>query len=433
VVEEFKQHGADIWYTKEAKEFLPPGYTCPDCGKSGFKKESDILDVWFDSGVSHAVTLVPERGLSWPADMYLEGSDQHRGWFQSSLLASVGTRGQAPYRIVLTHGYTVDGKGKKMSKSLGNVIAPQDIIKQTGADILRLWVSAEDYRGDIRISKEIMARLTEAYRKIRNTAKYLLGNLNGYPGGDHSGSLTEIDLWAMSRLQGLVNKVTDAYENFSFHEVYHRLYHFCIVDMSSFYLDILKDRLYTYRNDHPERRAAQWVLHEILLTMTKLMAPVLSFTAEEIWQHIEARDAESVFLSDFPKANEDFICSTDLESRWARLIAIRDEVNRALEIKRREKFIGNALEAAVTVYASDADHALLKEYEAILPTLFIVSQANVADTGEGEFKSEEVAGLSVSVARAEGEKCQRCWNYSTAVGTFSDAPEICDRCHAHLS
>jgi isoleucyl-tRNA synthetase len=432
VVALFEEGGADVWFTKETSELLPDGYACPECGKSDFKKETDILDVWFDSGVSQAATLIPERGLRWPADMYLEGSDQHRGWFQSSMLTSVGTRGQAPYRIVLTHGYTVDGKGKKMSKSLGNVVSPQDIIKKTGADILRLWVSAEDYRNDIRISNEIMARLTEAYRKVRNTAKYLIGNLSGFDGADHSGSLTEIDRWAMSRLQGLVQKLTSAYDNFSFHEVYHRLYHFCVVDMSSFYLDILKDRLYTFSTGHPERRAAQWVLSEILSTMTRLMAPVLSFTAEEIWKHMEGTKAPSVFLAGFPTPKEDFV-DLDLEARWARLIAIRDEVNKALEAKRRDKFIGNALEAAVTVYPPQVDLDLLKQYEAMLPALFIVSQASLSVTGEGEFKSEEVEGLSVDVGRAEGEKCQRCWNFSTTVGTIDGAAEICDRCHGHIS
>jgi isoleucyl-tRNA synthetase len=447
------EKGADAWYTADADALLPEGAKCAECGGGKFRKETDILDVWFDSGVSHAATLTGERGLSWPADMYLEGSDQYRGWFQSSMLASVGSRGSAPYRTVLTHGFVVDGKGKKMSKSIGNVIAPQDIIKTKGAEMLRLWVSAEDYRGDIRISNEIMARLTEAYRKIRNTAKFLLGNLHDFDGGDHSGDLLEIDRWAMSRLQGLIEKITDAYERFNFHEVYHRLYNFCVVDMSSFYLDILKDRLYTFRAESPERRAAQWVLNEILENMTKLMAPVLSFTAEEVWGFIRDGRDESVFLSDFLEAREEFR-EPELEKKWERLIAVRDEVNKALEIKRAEKFIGNSLEARVTVYPIDEnDFTLLETYHGFLNTLFIVSQAELSSEGvklvkEADSLEEAIKILEeqgtvapwmlesfqgeyvwVHVQRAEGEKCQRCWNWSTTVGEAEDAPDICLRCH----
>jgi isoleucyl-tRNA synthetase len=426
-----REFTSDVWFEKEAEEFLPPGYACPGCGGKEFQKEMDILDVWFESGVSHAATLTGERGLTWPADMYLEGSDQHRGWFQSSLLAAVGTRGRAPYKTVLTHGFVVDGKGKKMSKSLGNVVAPQDIIKSTGAEILRLWAAAEDYRGDIRISKEIVARLTEAYRKIRNTAKYLLGNLHDFPGGDFSSGLLELDRWAMSRLQGLVERVTAAYENFSFHEVYHRLYHFCVVDMSSFYLDILKDRLYTFRRDSSERRAAQWVLNEILMTMTRLMAPVLSFTAEEVWQFVREKPAESIFLASFPEAKREFM-DPGLEEKWERLIAIRDEINKALELKRKERFIGNSLEAKVTIHSGPEDRSLLEGYADFLPTLLIVSQARMGPEGEEAFRSEEVEGLSITVERAEGEKCPRCWTWSTAVGSFEDEPELCERCHGNI-
>jgi len=428
-----EEQGADVWFLREATDFLPEGYKCR-CGGNAFKKEMDILDVWFDSGVSHAAVLTGERGLRWPADMYLEGSDQHRGWFQSSLLESVGTRDRAPYRTVLTHGFTVDGQGKKMSKSQGNVVAPQDIIKQTGAEILRLWVSAEDYRGDVRISNEIIARLTEAYRKIRNTARFLLGNLYDYDGS--RGELMEIDRWALSRLHGLTKRVSQSYENFDFHEVYHRLYNFCVVDMSSFYLDILKDRLYTFRADSPERRAAQYVLSEVLMTMTKLMAPVLSFTAEEIWQSAKDRPAESVFLSDFPVADESLI-DAELESRWEKLIGIRNEVLKALELKRAEKFIGNSLEAKVKLYAAGATFALLGQYRDFLPALFIVSQVELMP--EGAFPAgpevylpEGVGELGVLVERAEGEKCERCWNWSTSVGAFPDAPGICAKCHGQL-
>ncbi|MCK4911711.1 MAG: isoleucine--tRNA ligase [Thermodesulfovibrionales bacterium] len=434
IVKEFTEHGADVWYTKGAGAFMPEGFKCK-CGSGEFEKETDILDVWFDSGVSYAATLIPERGFPKrdpsepPADMYLEGSDQHRGWFQSSLLASVGTRGHAPYKTVLTHGYTVDGKGKKMSKSQGNVVAPQDVIKMTGADILRLWVSAEDYRGDVRISNEILARLTEAYRKIRNTSKYLLGNLHDFDGGDYSSDLLEIDRWAMSSLQHLIKNVNSAYENYTFHEVYHRLHHFCIVDMSNLYLDILKDRLYTFKADSKERRAAQWVLNEILMSMTRLMAPVLSFTAEEIWQHIENTPSESVLLTDMPAPRDEFI-DDELEARWVSIQSVRDEANKALELKRAEKFIGNSLEAKVTIHTSDSGlRELLEAHAADLPTIFIVSQAGVTSEGEGTYRSEEIAGLSISVEKADGEKCARCWNRSLSVGTVAEAPEICDRCH----
>jgi isoleucyl-tRNA synthetase len=433
IVTEFTENGADVWYTKEAIAFVPEGFKC-SCGSSEFEKETDILDVWFDSGVSFAATLTPERGFPDrglnvpPADMYLEGSDQHRGWFQSSMLASVGTRGHAPYKIVLTHGYAVDGKGKKMSKSQGNVVSPQDVIKKTGADILRLWVSAEDYRGDVRISNEILARLSEAYRKIRNTAKYLLGNISDFDGGDYSADLLEVDRWAMSRLQHLIKNVNAAYENYTFHEVYHRLHNFCIVDMSNLYLDILKDRLYTFKADSKERRAAQWVLKEILMAMTRLMAPVLSFTAEEIWQYIEDRPAESVLLTDMPQPDEKYM-DDELEAKWAKIGAIRDEV-KALELKRAEKFIGNSLEAKLTLHIKDEEtFKLISSYEADLPMMFIVSQAGVTQDGQGDYKAAEVEGLSITVEQADGEKCARCWNRSVKVGTIADAPHICDRCH----
>ncbi len=440
--------GSDIWFTKKTEDILPSGYKCRKCGHSSFTKELDILDVWFDSGVSHAAVMEKDERLSWPADIYLEGSDQHRGWFQSSLIASVGTKNAAPYRTVLTHGFVVDGQGKKMSKSLGNVVAPQDIIRKNGAEILRLWVSAEDYRDDIRISREIVDRLVEAYRKIRNTARFLLGNLYDYDDRDHSRDLLEIDRWAMSRLQGLVRKVTDAYERFDFHQVYHTIHNFCIVDMSAFYLDILKDRLYTFRSDSPERRAGQWVMHQIVSVMTRLMAPVLSFTAEEIWGFMPGKKEESVFLSPFPVADERFF-DRALEGRWAALIALRDEVNKAIEIKRQERFLGNSLEANVILYVAEGGRlqGLLKDYSDFLTTLFIVSHSEIR-TGtapEGTYKGEvsfegdekglvqvQPEAVSVFVERAPGKKCERCWNWSGAVGAFGDAPELCHRCYNTL-
>jgi len=433
VVERFKRYSSDIWFTDDISEYLPEGYRCPSCNGDSFKKEKDILDVWFDSGVSHEAVLSRDERLSWPSDMYLEGSDQHRGWFQSSLITSVGLKGKAPYRTVLTHGFVVDGQGKKMSKSLGNVVAPMDVINKNGADILRLWVSAEDYREDVRISKEIIDRLVEAYRKIRNTARFLLGNLNDFDCRDYSQDLLEIDRWAMSRLQGLIKRVTEAYERFEFHLVYHSIHNFCVVDMSSFYLDILKDRLYTFKRNSVERRAAQWVLYQVLSVMTRLMAPILSFTAEEIWGFMPGEKGESVFLSDFPQPDERYIAH-DLEVKWARLIAIRDEVNKALEISRREKFIGNSLEAKVKVFLKGDDYDLLSGYKDFLPTLFIVSAAEVLEIepGEGSYRSEEIPGLSISIERAPGRRCERCWNWSETVGSFEDAPDLCHRCHKVL-
>lgn len=430
-----KAHGSDIWFTLAPEDVLPAGYICIKCGSSSFLKEKDILDVWFDSGVSHAAVLSEDDRLAWPADLYLEGSDQHRGWFQSSLIASVGAKGTAPYKAVLTHGFVVDGQGKKMSKSLGNVVAPQDIIKANGAEILRLWVSAEDYRDDIRISKEIVDRLVEAYRKIRNTARFLLGNLHDYDGKDYSKSLLEIDKWAMSRLQGLIKKTSEAYDKFEFHQVYHALHNFCIVDMSSFYLDILKDRLYTFRADSEERRSAQWVLSQILSVMTRLMAPIMSFTAEEIWNSIsDGNKEESVFLSFFPAVEERFL-DKPLEQKWERLIVLRNEVNKALEIKRRERFIGNALEAGVVLFLQEDDYSLLSQYPDFLPALFIVSEASIQRLTEktgGAYESTELPGVCISIIKAGGEKCDRCWNWSTTVGSFADAPKLCRRCYNTL-
>lgn len=434
ITAEVEKQGADVWFIKEAKEFLPEGYACLKCGSSEFGKEMDILDVWFDSGVSHAAVVENDQRLTWPADLYLEGSDQHRGWFQSSLLASVGTRGTAPYRSVLTHGFVVDGAGKKMSKSLGNVIAPQEIIKNYGAEILRIWVSAEDYRDDIRISKEILNRLTDAYRKIRNTCRFLLGNISDFDNADRSSDLQELDRWAMARLQDLVRRVSRAYEEFDFHEAFHSIHNFCVVDMSSIYLDILKDRLYTAKKDSVERRASQWVLSEVLSVLTRLMAPILSFTAEEVWgyivkQHGAAPMPGSVFLADFPVAQEKFVDAA-LEERWKKLLILRDEVNKALEIKRAEKFIGNPLEAAVMLYLPVEYRELAEQYASFLPAFFLVSAVGISDDPlPDSYNGSVINGIQIHVGRASGNKCQRCWNWSESVGSFSDSPEVCEKCY----
>ncbi|MBE0426486.1 MAG: isoleucine--tRNA ligase [Nitrospirae bacterium] len=442
IVKLVEEYSADVWFIKKPEDILPPGYICKKCGGTSFSKETDILDVWFDSGVSHAAVMEEDMRLYWPADMYLEGSDQHRGWFQSSLLASVGTRGRAPYRTVLTHGFVVDGRGKKMSKSLGNVIAPQEVIKTNGAEILRLWVSAEDYREDIRISKEIIDRLTEAYRKIRNTCRFLLGNIYDFDVRDYSKDLLEIDRWAMSRLQTFTNKVISAYEKFDFYEVFHNIYNFCVVDMSSFYLDVLKDRLYTFKFDSAERRASQWVLYNIVSTMTRLMAPIVSFTAEEVWQNMRQRAKsvehrtenmeESVFLAPLPEVNEEYH-DRELEKKWDALFVIRNEVNKALEIKRAERFIGNSLEAKIVIYMPEEYKTLSGQYRDFLPAFFIVSAVEIADGNiEGAYKSTELEGLEIKVEHAPGAKCHRCWNWSESVGEFAEAPDICKRCHKVL-
>lgn len=430
--------GSDTWFAADVQELLGKPYECAKCGGSAFKKEMDILDVWFDSGVSHAAVVDQDNRLSWPADLYLEGSDQHRGWFQSSLLASVGTRDQAPYRAVLTHGFTVDGQGKKMSKSLGNVIAPQEIIRQNGAEIIRLWVSAEDYKDDIKLSKEIVSRLIEAYRKIRNTMRYLHGNIADFDYGDYRADLLEIDRWMLSKFNGLVKRVTSAYERFDFHEVFHAVYNFCVVEVSSFYLDILKDRLYTFRRDSRERRAAQWVLHRILVDMTRLVAPVLSFTAEEIWSYIAKQSPnspESVFLAGFPVADESCI-DADLEARWAKLIGVRDEANKALELRKKEKYVGSGLETNLVFSAPHEYGELLAQYRDFLPTLFIVSAAETAPAGADlpeAYISDAIPGLAIKVEKAVGLKCDRCWNWSSSVGSYEAHPQLCRRCHGVIA
>lgn len=416
----FAQEGSDIWFRVDLKDLLPD-YSCPECKSKDFEKEKDILDVWFDSGVSHAAVLERNPLLNWPADMYLEGSDQHRGWFQSSLIASVGNKERAPYKIVLTHGFTVDGQGRKMSKSLGNVISPQEIIKTNGADIIRLWVSAEDYRDDIKLSKEILSRLTEAYRKIRNTLRYLLGNIYDFDGKDYSDYLLEIDRWAIMRLQDVIKRVKKAYEEFEFHQVFHTVHNFCVRDLSAFYLDILKDRLYTFKADSSERRAAQWVLYNIAESLIKLIAPILSFTAEEAWQHLPFKKTESVFLENMPEVDESFV-NPELEKKWEKLIEIRDEVNKVLEIKRQEKFIGNSLEAKVILSVNENLREFLTPYFDFLPTLFIVSQVEIK-----ELKSSINKEFSVEIEKAEGQKCQRCWIYSPMVGKL-EIQDVCPKC-----
>ncbi len=431
------KEGADIWFLKEPSELLPKGTACPKCGKTEFNKETDILDVWFDSGVSHAAVLRERTELSWPADMYLEGSDQHRGWFHSSLLESIATVAESPYKTVLTHGFVVDGSGKKMSKSAGNVVAPQEVIKQYGAEILRLWVSAEDYKDDIRISKEILTRIAEAYRRIRNTCRFLLGNLYDFdPEKDavSDNELLEIDRWALHRLQILIQRVEDAYNNFEFHVIFHSLHNFCVVDMSSFYLDVLKDRIYTFKKDSKDRRAGQTVVYKILDSLVRIMAPILTFTADEVWHYIPARKEDAVHLADFPKVEKKFV-DEKLAEKWDRLLKIRDEVLKALEIARqKKKIIGHSLDAEVGIYGSDDDINFLKGFD--LNSIFIVSSTKLDSNKtvpQDVFTSVEIEGMSVMVTHAGGGKCERCWNYSETIGKDKKHPTVCNRCVEALS
>jgi len=422
--------GSDIWFSKEAKDLLLPGTLCPQCRGSSFEKEMDILDVWFESGVSQAAVLKTRTDQSWPADLYLEGSDQHRGWFHSSLLASVGNNGSAPYCSVLTHGFVMDGEGKKMSKSLGNVISPQEVINKFGAEILRLWVAAEDYRDDVRISEEILTQLAEGYRKIRNTFRYLLGNLYDFdPDRDRVRyeDLLEIDRFTLHQLQRLIQRMRRAYESYEFHILYHSLHKFCTLDLSAFYLDVLKDRVYTSGANSLARRAAQTAMYEILMALVKLAAPVLSFLAEEVWQQIPkgGQDPCSVHLSVFPEPQERYL-DEELAERWKRLLQVRDQVLVALERARKDKLIGNSLEAKVQIQAKSAPYHFLLRHEGELATLFIVSSVELLSAGEGSLGEGEE--LEVLVQQAPGGKCERCWNHSQSLGRDPSHPSLCPRC-----
>ncbi len=423
----FRAEGSDAWWTKEASEFIPDSVKC-ECGCGEFTKEYDIMDVWFDSGVSHTAVMEQFNGLTWPADLYLEGADQYRGWFQSSLLTSVVYKGQAPYKAVCTHGWVVDGEGKVMHKSLGNGIDPAEIIDQYGADILRLWVASSDYHSDIRISKPILSQLSDAYKKIRNTARYILGNLGNGSGFDpdkdmvSAEKLTELDRWAMMKLDALIDNVKEGYESYDFHVAFHAIHNFCVVDMSNFYLDIIKDRLYCEKEDSDLRRAAQSVMYTILRALTRLMAPIISFTAEEIWQfmpHGAEDDTESVFLNQMPEKSGLTFDDAFVE-KWSFIYSTRETVNKVLEEKRNEKLIGKSLEACVVI--SCGDDASYEKYTALadcLAEILIVSDVRV-ERGSGD--------TSFEVVKADGEKCERCWCYSETVGSDSEHPTLCKRC-----
>lgn len=436
VADLFAKEGSDAWWAHSAEEILPQGTKCPKCGGTHFRKESDIMDVWFDSGSSHAAVCKTRPELAWPADMYLEGSDQHRGWFQSSLLTSVATEGKAPYRAVLTHGYVVDAEGRKMSKSVGNTVAPQEVIAQYGADIIRLWAASSDYKADIRISKEILKQLSEVYRKIRNTIRYILGNTNDFNYETDKvefKDMLELDRWALMHMQLLKKEVSAAYESYDFHVLYHAIHNFCSIEMSSYYLDILKDRLYAYKADSFERRSAQTAMYEIMLDLVVMIAPVLSFTMEEVWQFMKkpASMPESVFMMPWPECKEEYIDEA-LESKWDNFIEIRSEITRVLEGARRAKTIGHSLDAKVELHATGEALAILRSVEGDLATLLIVSQAKLVEGLAGGVEATGREDLKVTVQAAEGEKCERCWIYSDTVGKDAEHPTVCARCAAAL-
>jgi isoleucyl-tRNA synthetase len=429
-----EREGAGVWYRTPVKEFLGAGFACPRCGKREFRRETDILDVWFDSACMFSAVL--ERRQRIPADLFLEGSDQHRGWFHSSMLVSVGTRDASPYRACLTHGFVVDGQGEKMSKSKGNVIAPEKIIQQYGAEVLRLWVAASDYRNDVRLSDQILQGLSQGYAKIRNTLRYALGNLADFdPAKDSvpAAQLLPLDAWARGRLAEVVTRVRRAYEDYEFHLVYATVVDFCAADLSAVYFDILKDRLYTAKAGGRERRSAQTVMYEVASGLLRLLAPVMSFTAEEAWQQLPGRPAESVFLAGFPEAAG--AMEPALVERYAKLFALRGAVQGVLEAARREKRIGASLEARVVLTASGPAREFLHANLAELPTLLIVSQVELAEQPGPQAQPlalslGEGTAVTAEVLAAKGEKCPRCWVYSEAVG---QGGEVCPKCREALS
>lgn len=428
VADLFGKEGSNAWFTHTAEEILPKGKKCSKCGCTSFTKEKDIMDVWFDSGSSHAAVLKNRPYLKWPADLYLEGADQYRGWFQSSLLTSVATMGTAPYKAVLTHGWVVDGKGRVMHKSLGNGIDPQEVIDQYGADVLRLWVASSDYHADIRISPDILKQLSEAYRKIRNTARYILGNLNGFNPDENMVSLDElmpIDKWALAKLNILIDKVKEAYDKYEFHIVYHAIHNFCVVDMSNFYLDVLKDRLYTEKADSKARRAAQTSIYIILNAMTRMIAPILAYTSDEIWKympHSSNEKAEHVIYNEMPE-KVDISIDDDFMAFWDEIHELRDDVKKSLETFIKDKTIKSSLEAKVTLGASGDKLAFLNKAENELATAFIVSEVEIVDNS---------SELEIRIDKAEGEKCERCWVISKTVGENSEHPTLCSRCCENL-
>ncbi len=429
--EVFEAGGADTWYERPTEDFVPEGLTCASCGCTTFEREMNILDVWFDSGSSHEAVLSVRPELTWPANMYLEGSDQHRGWFQSSLFVGLGTRGRAPYSEVLTHGFLIDLEGVKMSKSLGNTIEAEQVVKQSGADILRLWVSMGDYRGEIRVSNEILARAAEAYRKIRNTLRYLVSNLYDFDPAADSADITvmeEVDRYILARYADMAGKVLRAYESYDYGTIFQAVNAFVTVDLSAFYADVSKDRLYTFAKQSPERRSAQTAMHVMADGLTRLLAPILSFTADELWRYLPAVEEESVHVALFPSAASlaRFADATLLE-QWARLADLREKVLGFIEPLRKEKKIGSSLQAKVVLSVPAADMSFVTTAHPQLPMLFIVSDVEIQPAAS----DQETIG--VRIERAEGIKCDRCWRYVAAVSDRAESAGLCPRCQDALA
>ena len=433
VADLFREKGSNAWFDLSAEEILPADIKC-ECGCSAFEKETDTMDVWFDSGSSWRAVIANREQQPIPVDVYLEGNDQYRGWFQSSMLTSIATQGKAPYKTVITHGMIVDEERQKMSKSLGNGIAPDDILNQYGADVMRLWVASSDYRQDMRISKDMLKHLSQNYLKIRNTARYILGNLFDFdPKTDMIcyADMPELDRWALMKLNDLVEKVREGYDTYEFHTVFHAIHNFCVVDMSNFYLDVIKDRLYCDDTTGLSRRSAQSAMYQILSALVRMLSPILCFTADEIWKampHVAADDVRNVAYNDMPAADEALSLSAEEREKWSKLTAFRDDVNKALEGARAAKTIGKPLEACVTVYADDAAAAFLNSCGQDLADLCIVSELEVlSGAGEG-MDSEYFPGLTIAVSRAAGEKCLRCWKQSKSVGMDAKHSGLCARC-----
>lgn len=423
IAELFRTEGSDAWWARSAKDLLPLGYKCSKCTGTEFYKESDIMDVWFDSGVSHAAVLQQRDELNWPADLYLEGSDQHRGWFQSSLSTSIAALDKAPYKSVLTHGFVVDGEGKKMSKSVGNVVEPDKVTKQYGADILRMWVASSEYRGDIRVSQDILKQLSDAYRRIRNTARFILGNITDFDpeqDGIAYADLTELDKWALHKLAVLSKKIREAYQKYEFHSVYHSVYQFCSVELGGFYLDVLKDRLYCDQPAGTLRRSAQTTMHIILIELVKLIAPMITFTADEIWQHLPKTEVESVHLSRWESLPAEYF-NEALGEKWDKMLVVRRVISKALEDARSSKKLGSSNDAQITVVADVATISDLQPFVDALPMLFIVADVKLIE-------SDQTDTIEVTVELAESEKCDRCWRHSESVGTHADH-QVCSRCY----
>ncbi|MEG0596449.1 MAG: isoleucine--tRNA ligase [Oscillospiraceae bacterium] len=429
----FREHGSNIWFDTEADQLVPENFVCPHCGHNHFTKETDIMDVWFDSGSTHAAVLDERDYLQFPADVYLEGGDQYRGWFQSSMLTSIAAKGVAPYKQIITHGWTVDGEGKAMHKSLGNGIAPEEVIKDYGADMLRLWVASADYTQDMRISKDILKQLSQAYLKIRNTARYMISNLYDFnPDTDcvALSDMTPLDKFALHCFNELCKTSLDAYNRYEFHAVYRAIYNFCVIDQSNFYLDIIKDRLYCEAPDSKERRSAQTALYLILDGMTRLLAPILAFTSEEIWKempHAKQDNAESVLLNDMPGYNPTLVLDSDTQTRWNRLVSLRDGVNKALENARKNGVLKKNQDAEIVLHVSPEDAKFLENVD--LGTLCIVSKVTVIAGGtEGETAEDCLVPCTIEVALSDAGKCVRCWNHNEHLGENKTHPDLCPRC-----